>query len=81
MFIISFSLSDQNKVLYGGLSAHNRWMPVMLMKYCCNIVTHAICCDQKKTAARWANENVFVQERGWPEMYVCVNVFVSIAED
>lgn len=48
MFIISLSVSDQNKVLYGGLRAHNRWMPIMLMKYCRNIVTHAICCDKKR---------------------------------
>lgn len=48
MFIISLLVSDQNKVLYGGLRAHNRWMPIMLMKYCCNIVTHAICCDEKR---------------------------------
>lgn len=48
MFIISLSVSDQNEVLYGGLRAHNRWMPIMLMKYCRNIVTYNICCDKKR---------------------------------
>lgn len=63
MFIISLSVSDQNKVLYWGLRAHDRWMPIMLMKYCRNIVTHAICCD-KKRYLHAVSENVFVREGG-----------------
>ncbi len=64
MFIISLSFSDQNKVLYGGLRAHNRWMPIMLMKYCRNIVTHAICCDKKGTYTLWVKICLCKREAG-----------------
>lgn len=63
VYYLSLSVTDQNKVLYGGLRAHNRWMPIMLMKYCRNIVTHAICCD-KKRYLHAVSENVFVQDSG-----------------
>lgn len=70
MFIIYFSVSDQNKVLHGGLRAHNRWMPIMLMKYCRNIVTHAICCDKK--GACMLRERICLCSRKARLMGVCV---------
>lgn len=57
----------------------------MLMKYCRNIVTHAICGDKKKGACMLREVDVFVQERaGLMHVCVCVRVrvyhFVCVAE-
>lgn len=81
MFIISISVSDQNKVLHGGLRAHNRWMPIMLMKYCRNIVTHAICCDKK--GAYTLREQKCICAREWlicTCVYVCVCVLLFVLQ-
>lgn len=64
-------------MLYGDLRAHNRWMPIMLIKYCRNIVTHAICGDKKKGACMLREVDVFVQERAGL-MHVCVCACVCI---